>query len=136
MRMKMDAIEYIDPAAPADLTTPRFGAKHEARKIRRMIRFLKDAGFRVHSLAIEGEGYVSTPTESRAVCEVFEWDAYLTLRFKRKDADRLYGVLLVTGNGEDVISNWSDDRGRDTDSPGLFTAAMDAFLTADETRDV
>lgn len=130
MRMQLGEIEYMDAAQPADLEGPRFGSPEEARKIRRLIRFLRGAGFWVHSLAVEGEGYVRTPTERRAVCEVFEWDAYLTLRFYRRGApDRLYGVLLVTGNGDDILSDWTYD-------DGPFSAAMDAFGKADEKREV
>lgn len=137
----MSEIEYMSPAAPADLERPRYGNADEQRKVRRLIRSLKASGFKVHSLAIEGEGYVRTPTEHAAVCEVFEWDAYVTLRFNRAGApDKLFGVLLVQGNGEDIVSDYSyditDGSSLDDPTPGTFSAAMRAFERSEDTREV
>jgi hypothetical protein len=82
------------------------------------------------------------------VCEVFEWDAYVTLRFRRVrgtldqiTSGQLYGVLIVTGNGADIFSDWTcddtrEDASSDNATPGTFFAAMWAFVDADEGREV
>lgn len=136
----VEQIEYMEPVAPAGLQKPRYGNADEHRKIRRLIRFMATQGFNVHSLAVQGEGYVRTPSERAAVNEVFEWDAYITLRFNRPDQEELFGALLVTGNGEDIISDYTSDipEGCSVMNPpaGTFSAAMAAFEDAEEAREV
>lgn len=135
MRMRMDRMPYTAPAAPADIDKPRFGNADEARKLRRLIRHLDGLGFKVHSLAVEGEGYIRTRSERAAVCEVFEWDAVPTLRFSRKGLNTLFGVLIVPGNGEDILADWTfDSHNINNPTPGSFTAAMESFCEAEETR--
>lgn len=137
---EIQEIEYMEAIAPADLQGPRFGNADEARKIRRLIRFMVTQGFYPHSIAVEGEGYVRTLTERAAVNEVFEWDAYITLRFNRPDQEELFGALLITGNGEDIISDYTCDIPRGVSisnpPPGTFHAAMRAFDRAEEEREV
>lgn len=130
----MPDIEYTEPCAPKGLTSPRYGDKTEHRIVRKLILTLKAEGFTVHSVAVEREIYVMTPTCRAAVCEVFEYDAYVTLRFKRtgetSDTEELFGALLVAGNGTDIVSDHTWDAG-DSDSsnptPGTFAAAMAKF---------
>jgi hypothetical protein len=108
----MSDIEYTEAAAPADITTPRFGDPVEHRIVRQLIRGLKAEGFNVHSVAVDRELYIKTTTERAALCEVFEYDAYVTLRFMQgNDESELFGVMLVAGNGEDIVSDWTDDSG-------------------------
>jgi hypothetical protein len=125
-------MEYTEGAAPANIKVPRFGRKIEHTIVRGLIRALKRKGFAVHSIAVDGEDtYVRTETERAAVCEVFEWDAFTTLRFKRVngDDDDLYGVLLVPGNGEDIISDYTWDGGADVLEPdaGTFAHAVQKY---------
>jgi hypothetical protein len=98
---------YMDGAAPAGLTAPRYGHPGEVRNVRRLIRVLARYGFKPHSVAIESEGYVLTKSARAMLCESFEWDAFITLRFTMKRNRDLFGVLIVQGNGDDIISDWS-----------------------------
>jgi predicted secreted protein len=102
-----DSIFTIYPVAPADISKPRYGSPIEHHIVRGLIRHLAKHGFNVHSIAVDGE-YVETPDERTAVCEIFEWDNFVTLRFRQGDVGRLYGVLLVQGNLEDIISDYTD----------------------------
>jgi hypothetical protein len=131
-------VQYMEPAAPRNLERPRFGSADEARKLGRLIRHIARHGFRVHSLAVEGEGYIRVRSERAAVCEVFEWDAYVTLRFARKGASGLYGVLIITGNGDDILSDWTCDAPGSIDNApaGTFSHAMNSFLVSEERREV
>lgn len=133
-------MKYSKAAAPRESSTPRYGNADEARLVRRLIRFLAARNFQVHSLAIDGEYvYVRTKTERAAVCEIFEWDAKVTLRFVRvPDVDgTLFGVLLIQGNGPDMISDYTyDSAGLSDPKPGTFAAAMFDFQKLDEARDV
>ena len=128
---------YIQPSAPATLTSPRYGSKAEARKVRRLIRALAKAGFRVHSVDVPGEGTIHTPNERAAVCEVFEWVGGVTLRFVSAGAPSVhYRVQLVQGNGEDdIVSDWSSDLMQPA-RPGTFDHAVTTFLDNDDTREV
>ncbi len=133
----MNEVKYTKTATPRDLKVPRYGNVDEARKLRRMIRSLKKSGWHVHSLAIDGEDtYIRTGTERAAVCEVFEWDAYVTMRFRRADNEKyLAGVLIVTGNGDDMLSDWTfDGSNLDTREGDTFTAAMNRFCDQEESR--
>jgi hypothetical protein len=134
-------IEYTKPTAPnPDAAKPRYGNPDELRKIRRMIRSLATAGFFPHSIALRSEGlYIKTPTERAAVNEIGEWDDYITLRFTRgADESRLFGVLLVQGNGEDIVSDYTSDASPATTlpPPGTFSEAMDKWYMTEETREV
>ena len=117
-------MEYTQPSAPAGAKSPRYGDKTEQRIVRKLIRSLKAKGFNVHSVAVDRELYILTPTERAAVCEVFEYDAYVSLRFTRgADDSDLFGVLLVQGNGTDIVS----DHSYDSEGPEAFATAMSAF---------
>lgn len=90
--------------------------------VKAMIAHLEVRGFVPHSVACDE--YTNTRTAEAAMDAVFAVDDS-TLRFcrapYRRDAD-LYGVVLVCGNGIDIISDWSIDG---YDEPGEFSAAMD-----------
>ena len=97
--------EYVACKAPqGGRAGPRYGAKQEQRIVRALIRGLKKHGFLVHSVA--HDEYVLTPTELSAMWETFEVDES-TLRFRKVGTDELFGVLLIGGNGIDIISDWS-----------------------------
>ncbi len=67
-----------------------------------------------------------TATDTKAVMElVFNLDE-ASVHFARPDGFS-HAVLLVLGNGEDIVSDWNYTRG-DTDG---FSAAMDAFDVAE-----
>jgi hypothetical protein len=121
---------YIEGAAPKGLKVPRFGNTLEKTIVRGLIRALVKQGFKVHSIAVDGEGYVKTPSERAAMCEIFEWDAYVTLRFTRGDDDsELFGVLLVQGNRDDIISDWTyDSEGTASEpKPGTFAHVVNTY---------
>jgi hypothetical protein len=99
--------------------------------VRALIRHLRDKGFVTHRVN-DGEEMVSClDSEEKAMDAVFSVDES-SLRFvpmscsalKPKQRDNYeHGVLLVCGNGEDIISDWNYNEG---DKDG-FNAAMDAF---------
>lgn len=86
--------------------------------IRKLIRELAEAGFAVHSVA--HDEYVNVATEDEAMREVFAVDD-CTLRFRdvrdRRKDPYLFGVLIVGGNSEDIISDWT--------ASGEFSAAVE-----------
>lgn len=106
LKAKPNTVDYVPSVAPKG-AAPRFGSGVEHAKVCALIRALHARGFAVHSVA--HEDYVSTPTEQQALWEVFEVGES-TLRFTRegeKENGKLFGVLLIVGNGEDIISDYS-----------------------------
>lgn len=102
----------------------------ERRIVLGLIRSLKKSGF-VPFRTWDGESFVYLAGEVDAMKAVFAVDE-ISLRFvpagvrragARRCEDAEHGVLLVLGNGEDVISDWNYFD-RDTDG---FNAAMAAF---------
>jgi hypothetical protein len=100
----MEYIEVKCLAPQGGRAGPRFGSKLEHRIVRVLIRGLKKHGFLVHSVA--HDEYVRTPNERLAMWEVFEVDE-CTLRFRKVGTDKLFGVLLIGGNGTDIICDYS-----------------------------
>jgi hypothetical protein len=111
----------------------------ERRIVWNLIQHLEAAGFRVHQ-TFDSDTF-EYPADAKAAMElVFNLDE-VSLRFLHKDApapkrpasDSMYredyedgdwhGVLLVLGNGEDIICDWNYNSG-DTDG---FNAAVEAF---------
>lgn len=91
-----------------------------------VIRECRKSGYLLHSVA--WDEYTPTPTREAALRLVFDLDE-CTLRFKRTDSERLYGVFLVMGNsGWDVVSDYTSDGGDDimNPTPGSFAAAVEA----------
>ena len=107
----MSDFEYIESKAK---TAPRYGSKLEHAIVRHLIRTLNRAGFAVHSVA--HDDYMRTRSARAALFEVFEVDE-CTLRFSRKGARDgvLHGVLLIGGNGRDIVSDWTIDPSREFD---------------------
>lgn len=111
--------------------------------VRGLIRFMKKKGW-VPFRAFDGESWSTLRNESSAMEVVFAVDE-ISLRFvpaamwspgpgklPSKDARDViaaseHGVLLVLGNGEDVISDWNYTDG---DADG-FNAAMAAYAYRD-----
>lgn len=103
----------------------------ERRIVANLIAHLERAGFQVHSVN-DGDELAAVSTGKDAMERVFAVDE-ASLRFYRGGKkgqtfdelsnDDWHGVLLVLGNGIDVISDWNYDAG---DADG-FDAAMNAF---------
>lgn len=93
-----------------------YGSRLEHAIVRLLVRELSKDGFKLHSV-YDGGDYLTTRTLRAAMDAVFAVSES-TLRFARAGEYRLYGVLLIVGNGEDVLSDWSCDL-------GPFSAAMD-----------
>ena len=121
----------------------------ERRIVRAMIRHLKAAGWSVVSV-YNGDDTAYPRTEARVMEEVFSVDE-VSLRFiatgalEAHDGERgigglvpverryendwgpdnmpVHGVLLILGNGCDVVSDWNYTEG----DPDGFAKAMDAF---------
>ena len=96
----------------------------ETQIVRALVRSLRAAGFDPVNF-FDGEEYVPAETEQAAI------DAFLsvddgTLHFRNTQEPRdkqssSYGVLLVGGNGKDVIADWHCKNDK-------FSAAIDAVL--------
>lgn len=103
----------------------------ERRIVANLIAHIERAGFKVHSVN-DGDELAPVSTAKEAMERVFAVDE-ASLRFYRGGRkgrgfdglsnDDWHGVLLVLGNGIDVISDWNYSEG---DADG-FDAAMNAF---------
>lgn len=104
----------------------------ERRVVWNLIAKLKAAGFTAVAV-YDGEDYTKTADAQAAMELIFNLDE-ASLRFVRTaDADAFaadpddvceHGVLLVGGNGEDIISDWDYS----ADDPDGFNAAMDRIV--------
>lgn len=104
----------------------------ERRIVWNLIAKLKAAGFTAVAV-YDGEEYTKTPDAQAAMELIFNLDE-ASLRFIRStDADAYaadpddvneHGVLLVGGNGEDIISDWNYS----ADDADGFNAAMDRIV--------
>ena len=93
--------------------------------VRSLIRHLKTAGFNLHAVN-NGEEVILVSKEAQALDHVFSVDES-SLRFQDTNgAGRhlVHGVLLVGGNGEDIISDWNYTDG----DPDGFDKAMGTYL--------
>jgi hypothetical protein len=95
--------------------------KLERAIVRALIRQLKKAGWKPLFVDDGGETPVPATTEKAAMDAVFAVD---DSRLYFSNGNIRHSVLLIGGNGEDIVSDWSFQRG---DSDG-FNKAMDAFL--------
>lgn len=110
-------------------TAPRFGNKQEHAVIRALIRHLKGHGFLPHSVVHDER--VMTKNETTALQEVFEVDeSTLCFRFASdtNPKPRLFGVLLICGNGVDIVSDWS--------APVLSTHPWNAAMSSFDAEDI
>lgn len=94
--------------------------KLERRIVAGLIEHLASAGFAVHSVH-DGEETTRTNAAQAALELIFNLDEVL-VRFAKPNKC-LHGVLLVIGNGEDILSDWNYTEG----DPDGFAAAMNAF---------
>lgn len=98
--------------------------KIERRIVYALCRHLIANGFKVWGL-FDGEEFVSLKDEAQPVQEAMELVFNLdesSLRFY-KEGHGAHGVLLVTGNGMDIICDWNYTDG----DPDGFDAVMQAF---------
>lgn len=100
----------------------------ERKIVAALCQHLKGFGF-LPTTVFDGEETTAVETAKDAMELVFNLDE-ASLRFQlHKDGDRSkpmfkqHGVLLVLGNGEDIISDWNYMQG---DHDG-FNAAMESF---------
>lgn len=116
-RLKIDAPMFVPAprvAAPGvdfteGLYVPRFGAALEHAIVRHLLGTLRGAGF-VPVCVWDSERYVRATTQEEVLNAIFEVDADVTLHFGRGgDPEGTWGamgVMLVQGNGLDLISDW------------------------------
>ncbi len=78
----------------------------EKKITRRLVRACVAAGF-VPRCVHDGEEYVPAATCEKAI-EAIESTGMGTLHFERKSDGKwgAFGVLLITGNEEDIMSDW------------------------------
>lgn len=102
----------------------------ERRIVANLIHHLEQRGFQVHRLN-DGESIQRVKDMKEAMELIFNLDE-ASLRFipvacaalsKAEQDRREHGVLLVLGNGIDIISDWNYTEG----DPDGFHKAMDAF---------
>ena len=115
------------PALEHDaMMASRFGAKVspegrlERRIVANLIAHLRKDGFRP-DYVYDGGDHIRVTSAKAAMEVVFSVDE-ATLQFRKPGFSR-HGVLLILGNGVDVISDWNYSLG----DPDGFDAAMDAF---------
>jgi hypothetical protein len=95
--------------------------KIERRIVAGLCEHLLYSGFSLHSV-YDGEEETRVSTAQEAMELIFNLDE-AALRFYRDNPENWHGILLVLGNGEDIISDWNfyvDDRDG-------FDAAMSKF---------
>ncbi len=93
----------------------------ERRIVANLIEHLKRAGFHlVH--VFDGERSTRVTTTKQAMELIFNLDE-VSVRFYKTHPAHWHGVLLVLGNGCDIVSDWNFTPG---DADG-FNAAMEAF---------
>ncbi len=97
---------------------PRYGQRIEHAIVRLLIDELAKVGFVPVGIHHEDlpRGECELVARSKIFAEVFEYDGPITLHFAPTsaidastdavDMEQLVGVLLVNGNGQDIISDW------------------------------
>lgn len=93
----------------------------ERRIVWNLLKHLDAAGFDV-PYVYDGEELESTPTHKSAMEIVFNLDEAV-LKVQHRETGRRYSVVLVLGNGADVLSDYSYP----SDKADPFNVAMDAF---------
>lgn len=86
-----------------------------------MFRFLKANGFHVVGVH-DGEQLEKVSTPKAAMEVIFNLDDSRVL--VQKPGHKSHVILLIAGNGMDIISDWGYTEG----DPDGFNAVMDAFL--------
>lgn len=91
---------------------PRYGQRIEHAIVRLLIDEVAKAGFVPVGIHHEDlpRGEFEKVAANKIFAEVFEYDGAITLHFAPAatpdDEAEFMGVLLVNGNGEDIISDW------------------------------
>lgn len=95
----------------------------ERRIVAALCAHLVTKGFELHSVW-DGEVETKVHTTKGAMELIFNLDT-ASLRFHPYPGDitKWHGVLLVLGNGEDIVSDWNYTTG----DPDGFNAAMESF---------
>lgn len=119
---------FKTPALEHDaMMLKRFGqsvspqGKLERRIVANLIAHIEKAGFKVHSV-YDGDEEIRVKDMKSAMELIFNLDE-VSLRFYKTKPSEWHGVLLVLGNGVDIVSDWNFFDG---DRDG-FDAAMQAF---------
>lgn len=104
--------------------------KLERRIVANLVAHLARRGFLPHSVH-DGELTTRVYSAKEAMELIFDLDQ-VSLRFQRgtdrhRSSGKIHGVLLVVGNGVDILSDWNYTEG---DADG-FDAAMNAFDAED-----
>jgi hypothetical protein len=94
--------------------------KIERAIITALIPFMQGAGFNLVCV-FDGEETVKVKTAEEAIEAAFAVDE--SRMFFQAENFKAHGVLLILGNGEDVISDWNYSEG----DPDGFDKHMDAF---------
>ena len=119
IRTSINRIKYLLSLEPEE--------ELERRIVGKLMRYLESKGFEVVGVIDEEEHYTTNdlPTVMGHIFAVDE----ASLRVRKPDS-REHGVLLIPGNEEDIIADWSysDD---DNDADG-FNAVMQAFTLPGE----
>ena len=104
-------------------TTRTAAERIERAIVASLLRNLSDAGFKPTKVEVSGDEEMTT-TETAVLTAVFETysAASYTVRFEGGSC-----VVLVTGNGEEIVSDYSDRN-------KAFSAVVDAFDAADAYR--
>lgn len=119
------------PALDHDaMMASRFGTqvsvrgRMERRIVANLIAHLERAGFA--PLAVyDGEDYTKVADAKAAMELIFDLDE-ASLRITRPGTEIEHGILLVLGEGEDIICDWNYTEG----DPDGFNAAVEAFDVA------
>lgn len=99
------------------------GQELERRIVGKLMRYLRSRGFEVVAVNDQGERY-DTDDPAVAMGHIFAVDqASLRVRSQAGNVGCEHGILLVPGNGEDIIADYSYSEG-DTDG---FENAMKNF---------
>lgn len=99
--------------------------KLERRIVANLIAHLEAGGFQVIGL-YDGDDLTAVTTAKEAMELIFNLDE-ASLRIGKAGTDIDHGILLIVGNGIDIVSDYTYSEG---DSDG-FSAVMDAFDAED-----
>lgn len=123
--MKMTT-KFRTPSLDIDkLSAKRFGTvlseqnKLERRIVARLVRYLEINGFSVVAVW-DGEELEAANNAKQAMELIFNLDE---ASLKVKGAGKQHGILLVVGNGEDIVCDWAYTEG----DPDNFNAVMESF---------
>ena len=96
--------------------------RRERKIVSALVDHLNAAGFRVTGVW-DGEGFEKATTGKKAMEFIFNLDESRLYVQKKGKKGREHNVLLIGGNGVDIISDWNYTEG----DPDGFSAAMNAF---------